>query len=107
MASPMGKPTRDDVPTTPDAKPSSPGRVPATAAMLIAGNPTLAPNAHTRSPGINTKAFPLGDMGVRRRVPTYITALETRRVRLAPNLSTRHGATHPTTMKQVSAGGNV
>jgi len=107
MASPMGKPTRDDVPTTPEAKPSSPGRVPVTAAMLIAGNPILAPNAHTSSPGISTKAFPLGDMGVRRMVPTDIRALETRRVRLAPNLLTRRGATQPPTMKKVSAGGNV
>src|SRR5207245_7142232 len=107
MASPMGKPTRDDVPTTPEAKPSSPGRVPATAAMLIAGNPILAPSAHTSSPGISTKAFPLGDIGVRRRVPTDIRALETRRLRLAPNLLTSREAPRRATMKKVSAGGSV
>src|SRR5690348_7429749 len=80
IASPTGNPTRDEVLTKPEAKPSSPGRVPATAAIFTAGNPMLAPSAQTSKPGINTKALPVGDMGVRRRVPIEISPLESKRV---------------------------
>ncbi len=107
IASPTGNPIRDEVLTRPEAKPSSPGRVPATAAMLTAGNPMLAPSAQTRRPGINTKALPLGDMEVRRRVPIEISPLESKRVRLAPNLFTRREAPQPPTTKKMSAGGKV
>src|SRR5207249_11521703 len=50
-AKPRGKPIRKDVLTTPEARPSSPGFVPATAARLTAGNPMLAPRVQTIMPG--------------------------------------------------------
>src|SRR5712692_5369594 len=107
IASPTGNPTREDVLTTPEARPSSPGCVPATAAMLIAGKPMLAPSAQTSRPGISTSALPLGDIGKRRRVPKDTNALERRSVRFAPNLLTRREAPHPPTTKKMSAGGRV
>ena len=49
------KPIRNEVLMTPDARPSSPGLVPATAARLTAGKPMLAPRVQTIMPGSITK----------------------------------------------------
>src|SRR5437016_8914404 len=54
-AKPRGKPMRKDVLITPEARPSSPGFVPATAARLTAGNPMLAPRVQTIIPGSTRK----------------------------------------------------
>src|SRR2546430_3749390 len=54
-AKPSGNPIRKDVPITPEARPSSPGLVPATAARLTAGNPMLAPRVQTIIPGSTRK----------------------------------------------------
>src|SRR5207253_4614221 len=50
-ARPKGKPTRCEVLMSPEARPSSPGWVPASAAMLSAGRPMLAPRDQSRMPG--------------------------------------------------------
>src|SRR5437660_9928276 len=62
IASPTGNPMRDELLTRPQARPSSPSRVPATAAMLTGGNPLLAPRAQTRRPGTNPNALPMVDL---------------------------------------------
>ena len=47
---PTGNPILKDVLTIPEASPSSPCFVPATAAMFTAEKPVLAPSAHTTKP---------------------------------------------------------
>ncbi|TMP98158.1 MAG: hypothetical protein E6K99_07925 [Thaumarchaeota archaeon] len=61
-ARPSGNPTRNDVLIRPEASPSSPGLVPAIAAMLRAGKPMLAPKAQRIIPGSIPKYVPVGEI---------------------------------------------